>query len=1142
MKQKSQKYILGLDLGIASVGWACVWVNEDEHPIGLLDCGVRAFERAEVPKTGDSLAKARREARSVRRLIRRRAHRLLRLRRLLKREGVLTATDFGQNGLPENLPIDAWGLRVAGLDRKLAPKEWAAVLLHLVKHRGYLSQRKSELQTADAELGRLLAGVAENHKLLSGSPELYRSAAELAVKHFAAQNGHMRNKGGDYSHTFNRLDLQKELHLLFEKQREFGNPFATPELEKQVDDLLMTQRSALQGDAVLKMLGKCTFESSEFKAAKNTYSAERFIWLTKLNNLRILHDGEERALNEHERHDLLNEPYIKSKLTYAQARKILRLSENAIFKGLRYDTECFVSLAELDNLLIIKNNEERSLNDEERKLLLEVLGKKDRLSDKQVWKILKLPKNANLKGMRYINNEEIVEKAENGTLMEMKAYHKIRKVLEDAGLTGEWENRIRNPEILDAIGTAFSLYKTDKDIQAALAAFRLPENVLDALLKGLNFDKFIELSLAALGKILPLMEQGKRYDEACAEIYGDHYGIKNSRPQILLKEKIPADKIRNPVVLRSLTQARKVINEIIRRYGSPVRVHIETARELGKSFKERKEIEKQQENNRKERERAVELFREKFPYFVGEPKYNDILKMRLYEQQQGKCLYSGLPLDLHRLPEKGYAEIDHALPFSRTWDDSLNNKVLVLGSENQKKRNQTPYEYLGGAENSEVWREFLARLSGCRFPFAKKQRILTTKLDEEGFKARNLNDTRYVARFMCQFVEENLHLTGSGKRRVFASNGQITAMLRGLWGLKKVREDNDRHHALDAIVVACSTVSMQQKITKAMQGREVLETIDTETGEVKTRIPQPWDFFRQEVMLRVFSDNPCKELAEKLNSRPQAVHEFVKPLFVSRAPNRKMSGQGHLETIKSAKRLPENISVVKKPLTALKLKDIEKIVGYPNREPALYEALRERLERFKDEPAKAFAEPFYKPAKNGGQGALVKAVRVEDVQKSGVMVRKDHDGIARGIADNATMVRVDVFGKGGKNYLVPVYAWQVAQGILPNRAVVANKDEADWDLIDDGFIFRFALYPNDLVKVVTKKEEFFGYYVGLDRATGAITLKEHDTDKRKGKDGIHRSIGVKTVTVFEKYQVDVLGKEIRRCKPEKRPELKRKKK
>ncbi len=71
-------YILGLDIGIASVGWAMVEIDEEENPIRLIDLGVRVFERAEVPKTGDSLAAARRLARSVRRLTRRRAHRLLR--------------------------------------------------------------------------------------------------------------------------------------------------------------------------------------------------------------------------------------------------------------------------------------------------------------------------------------------------------------------------------------------------------------------------------------------------------------------------------------------------------------------------------------------------------------------------------------------------------------------------------------------------------------------------------------------------------------------------------------------------------------------------------------------------------------------------------------------------------------------------------------------------------------------------------------------------------------------------------------------------------------------------------------------------------------------------------------------------------
>lgn len=199
------------------------------------------------------------------------------------------------------------------------------------------------------------------------------------------------------------------------------------------------------------------------------------------------------------------------------------------------------------------------------------------------------------------------------------------------------------------------------------------------------------------------------------------------------------------------------------------------------------------------------------------------------------------------------------------------------------------------------------------------------------------------------------------------------------------------------------------------------------------------------------------------------------------------------------------------------------------REPKLYEALKARLEAHKDDPAKAFAEPFYKYDKAGNCTQQVKAVRIEQVQKTGVWVR-NHNGIA----DNATMVRVDVFEKGGKYYLVPIYSWQVAKGILPDRAVVQGKDEEDWTVMDDSFEFKFVLYANDLIKAELKKETFFGYFSGLDRSTGNISLRSHDLDKTKGKDGIYR-IGIKTALSFQKYQIDELGKEIRPCRLKKRP-------
>lgn len=236
-----------------------------------------------------------------------------------------------------------------------------------------------------------------------------------------------------------------------------------------------------------------------------------------------------------------------------------------------------------------------------------------------------------------------------------------------------------------------------------------------------------------------------------------------------------------------------------------------------------------------------------------------------------------------------------------------------------------------------------------------------------------------------------------------------------------------------------------------------------------------------------------------------------------------MTGQGHMETVKSAKRLNEGISVIKMPLTKLKLKDLELMVNR-EREKDLYDALKARLEAFNDDPAKAFAEPFMKKG-----GAIVKSVRVEQIQKSGVLVRQGN-----GVADNASMVRVDVFTKDGKYFLVPIYTWQVAKGILPNKAIVALKDENEWIEIDNNYIFLFSLYQNDLIKVKTKKDELFGYFNSLNRATAAIDIKVHDLDKSKGKNGIYQSIGVKLALSFEKYQIDELGKNIRLCKPSKR--------
>ena len=135
----------GFDIGIASVGWAVL--NETR----IVDLGVRAFDKAETAKEGESLNLARRTARLMRRRLRRRAWRLTKVARLLKKHGVINDVALFK---PENpFTFSLWELRKQGLDRLLNPEEWARVIYHLCKHRGFHWVSKAEKLKEDDSAG-----------------------------------------------------------------------------------------------------------------------------------------------------------------------------------------------------------------------------------------------------------------------------------------------------------------------------------------------------------------------------------------------------------------------------------------------------------------------------------------------------------------------------------------------------------------------------------------------------------------------------------------------------------------------------------------------------------------------------------------------------------------------------------------------------------------------------------------------------------------------------------------------------------------------------------------------------------------------------------------------------------------------------
>ena len=120
---------------------------------------------------------------------------------------------------------------------------------------------------------------------------------------------------------------------------------------------------------------------------------------------------------------------------------------------------------------------------------------------------------------------------------------------------------------------------------------------------------------------------------------------------------------------------------------------------------------------------------------------------------------------------------------------------------------------------------------------------------------------------------------------------------------------------------------------------------------------------------------------------------------------------------------------------------------------------------------------------------------------------------------------MDIFTKGGKFFAVLLYVADTVKTELPNRAVVASKPESEWPVMDDSYAFLFSLHPNDWIKVTLKDQPLKeGYFSGLDRSTGAVSIWAHDRNSSVGKDGLMRSIGIKTALSLEKCHVDILGR------------------
>lgn len=1052
-------YGIGLDIGIASVGWAVVALNENAEPYGLIRCGSRIFDKAEQPKTGDSLAAPRREARSARRRLRRRSLRKADLYELMEKNGLPGKAEIEQAVQAGHLP-DVYALRVQALDGPVTALDFARILLHLMQRRGFRSNRKADDAQKD---GKLLQAIDANTRRMEANR--YRTVGEMMYRDpvFAE---HKRNKAENYLSTVKRDQIIDEARLVFAAQRQYGATWASPEMEAEYLCILTRQRSFAEGPGKgspysgSNRVGTCTLEGkSEQRAAKAAFSFEYFTLLQKINHIRIAENGTSRTLTPAERQVLLSVCCQTDKLDFARVRKALALPEEARFNMVRYRGE---------------------------------------------------------------QTAEACEKKEKITAL--PCYHKMRKALNTLR-----KDHIRNisREQLDAAGAALTNPENEDKLREALKQAEFEPLEIEALLTLPSFAGYGHISVKACRKLIPYLEQGMNYNDACQAAGYDFQGRQNGeKAQFLPASTEEMEDITSPVVRRAVAQTIKVVNAIIREQGeSPASIHLELAREMNKNFQQRSELDKAMRDNSAENERLMKELNELFPgrTVTGQ----DLVKYRLWKEQDGRCAYSIQPLELDKvITVSGYAEVDHIVPYSISFDDRRTNKVLVLASENRQKGNRLPLQYLQGKRRD----DFIVYTKANVKNFRKRQNLLKERLSEEdgkGYIQRNLQDTQYIAAFMLNYIRNHLAFadcSGAGKRRVVAVNGAVTAFLRKRWGLGKVRADGDLHHAVDAAVIACTTQGMIKRVSDFCKRAET-------TAVRNEHFPEPWPHFRDELTQRL-SACPQEDLM-KINPVYYATVDIssIQPVFVSRMPRHKVTGAAHEDTIRS--QVNEKYTAVRKSITELSLDKDGKIKDYfkPSSDTLLYEALKKRLTEFGGNAKKAFAEPFYKPRADGTPGAQVRKVKVVAKMSNTIPVRS-----GGGVAKGGDMIRIDVYYVPGDGYYwVPIYVADTVKETLPNKAVVRDKTMEEWkEMKEDDFLF--SLYSNDLIlverdkpicfslmhedstlpkKYETKKE--LVYYKGGDISNGGIRIETHE--------GAYflKSLTFGIVQKVQKYQVDVLG-------------------
>lgn len=885
------KHVLGLDLGVGSIGWCLIALDAQGDPAEILGMGSRV-----VPLTnlGDDKAFSKGEAftanqkrtarRTMRRGFARYQLRRYRLRRELEKVGMLPDAALIQLPL-----LELWELRerAATAGRRLTLPELGRVLCHINQKRGY-RHVKSDAAAIVGDEGEkkkdsnsaYLAGIRANDEKLQNE---HKTVGQYFAEQLRRNQSESPTGGISY-----RIKDQ-----IFSRQRYID----------EYDQIMAAQRvyyPDILTDAFIRMLrDEVIFMQRPLKSCKHLVSLCEFEKQEKV--MRVQQDDGKGGR-------LLVERRVKFGPKVAP-------KSSPLFQLCRiYEA--------LNNIRLTRpDGSPRDITPEERAKIVAHLQSSASLSFAALKKLLKekaliadqLTTKSGLKGnsTRVALAAALQPYPQYHHLLDMELETRMMTVQLTDEETGEVTERevaivtdsyVRQP-LYRLWHILYSIEERDAMRRALITQLGMKEEDLDGglldQLYRLDFVKpgYGNKSAKFICKLLPQLQQGLGYSEACAAVGYRHSNSPTSEEiaERTLLEKIPLlqrNELRQPLVEKILNQMINLVNALKAEYGVD-EVRVELARELKMSREERERMTRQNGQRKEANDKVAERIRQCGLY----PTKPRIQKYMLWEEAGKVCLYCGRSIEEEQCLNGDDMEVEHIIPKSVLYDDSYGNKTCACHECNQTKGNRTALEYI----RAKGWEaEYMERINDLlkekKISYSKHQRLRWLKEDiPSDFLERQLRLTQYISRQAMAILQQ-------GIRRVSASEGGVTARLRSLWGYGKIlhtlnldrydsmgetervsregeateelhitnwsKRMDHRHHAIDALVVACTRQSYIQRLNrlssefgredKKKEDQEAQEQQATETGRLSNL--ERWLTQRPHFSVRRVSDKVAEIL------------------------------------------------------------------------------------------------------------------------------------------------------------------------------------------------------------------------------------------------------------------------------------------